>query len=218
MREKSKKRVPGIHRKAAVEAQRRMRAALATTLARPTAGPTRDAEALPRAVVRAQRRLEAARQKAIAAAEKVESEAYDALSVVVRTLKIPMADAGALLGYPYISVELLDDGRWTADIPALPGLVVHAKTRDEALAKIEAQALRAVADEVESGQQEAPGVLRDFERRLRERIDREKQASRDADARDRASGRKTAQDLCRENGLFHGGRYRIDYTKSRNPR
>lgn len=209
-------RLPRSIGNAAADAQRRLRGALGT-LEQQTAGPTPAREAFPRAVVRAQRRLQAARQKAQAAAKEVENEAYDALSVVVRTLKIPMADAGALLGYPYISLELLEDGRWTADIPAMPGLVIHADTREGAVAEIEAQALRAIADKVEVGQLE-PGALVPFERGLRQRIDRENQASRDADARDLASGRKTAEELRQQNGFLRGVRVRIDYTRTKNPR
>jgi predicted RNase H-like HicB family nuclease len=148
----------------------------------------------------------------------VDNAAYEALSVVVKTLKIPMRDAAALLGYAYILLELLDDGRWTAEIPALPGLVIYARTREEALAKVETQALRAIADEIERGEMKAPGALLAFERGLFKRIEREKQASRDADARDLASGRKTAEQLRQENSLFHGVRVRIDYTKVKHPR
>jgi hypothetical protein len=45
---------------------------------------------------------------------------------------------------------------------------------------------------------------------LMREIDREKQASRDADERDLASGRKSREQLSRENGLFHGRRWIVD--------
>lgn len=45
---------------------------------------------------------------------------------------------------------------------------------------------------------------------LFEEIRREKQASRDADERDLRSGRKSREQLARENGIFHGRRFRVD--------
>jgi len=43
------------------------------------------------------------------------------------------------------------DGRWIADIPALPGVMVYGKTRKQALATVEALALRVIADRLEHG-------------------------------------------------------------------
>ena len=37
------------------------------------------------------------------------------------------------------------DGRWIADIPALPGVMVYGRTRKQALAAVEALALRVIA-------------------------------------------------------------------------
>jgi len=44
------------------------------------------------------------------------------------------------------------DGRWIADIPALPGVMVYGATKDEAKSKVEALALRVIADRLESEQ------------------------------------------------------------------
>jgi predicted RNase H-like HicB family nuclease len=44
------------------------------------------------------------------------------------------------------------DGRWIADIPALPGVMVYGKTRKQALTAVEALALRVIADRVEHGE------------------------------------------------------------------
>jgi predicted RNase H-like HicB family nuclease len=44
------------------------------------------------------------------------------------------------------------DGRWLADIPALPGVTVYGQTRKRALAAAEALALRVVADRREHGE------------------------------------------------------------------
>jgi len=45
-----------------------------------------------------------------------------------------------------------DDGRWIADIPALPGVTVYGRTRKQALASAEALALRVIADRLEHGE------------------------------------------------------------------
>jgi predicted RNase H-like HicB family nuclease len=38
------------------------------------------------------------------------------------------------------------DGRWIADIPTLPGVMVYGRTRKRALAAVETLALRVIAD------------------------------------------------------------------------
>ena len=43
-------------------------------------------------------------------------------------------------------------GRWIAEIPDLPGVVVYGATREEAVSKVEALALRAIADCLEHGE------------------------------------------------------------------
>jgi predicted RNase H-like HicB family nuclease len=45
-----------------------------------------------------------------------------------------------------------DDGRWIADISALPGVTVYGRTRKQALASAEALALRVIADRLEHGE------------------------------------------------------------------
>jgi predicted RNase H-like HicB family nuclease len=51
-----------------------------------------------------------------------------------------------------------DDGRWIADIPALPGVMVYGRTRKQALASVEALALRVIADRIEHGEA-VPGEM-----------------------------------------------------------
>jgi len=41
-----------------------------------------------------------------------------------------------------IEFQLEDDGRWIAEIPQLPGVMVYGATRAEAQARVEALALR----------------------------------------------------------------------------
>lgn len=50
------------------------------------------------------------------------------------------------------------DGRWIADIPALPGVTVYGRTRKQALAAAEALALRVIADRIEHGEA-VPGEM-----------------------------------------------------------
>ncbi|MFQ5955837.1 MAG: type II toxin-antitoxin system HicB family antitoxin [Kiloniellales bacterium] len=51
-----------------------------------------------------------------------------------------------------IEIEQEDDGRWIAEIPALPGVMAYGATRNEARAKVEALALRTLADRLEHGE------------------------------------------------------------------
>ena len=48
-----------------------------------------------------------------------------------------------------VEIEEEADGRWIADIPALPGVMVYGRTLDEARAKVQALALRVLADRLE---------------------------------------------------------------------
>ena len=51
-----------------------------------------------------------------------------------------------------IEFELETDGRWIAEIDQLPGVLAYGTTRDEAQAKVEALALRVLADRIEERQ------------------------------------------------------------------
>jgi predicted RNase H-like HicB family nuclease len=44
------------------------------------------------------------------------------------------------------------DGRWIAEVPELPGVLAYGKTRADALAAVEALALRVIADRIENGE------------------------------------------------------------------
>jgi predicted RNase H-like HicB family nuclease len=52
-----------------------------------------------------------------------------------------------------IELEREEDGRWIADIPALPGLLVYGATRAEARTQVELLALRTLADRIQHGEQ-----------------------------------------------------------------
>jgi predicted RNase H-like HicB family nuclease len=51
-----------------------------------------------------------------------------------------------------IELDRETDGRWIAEVVDLPGVLAYGKTRDEALANVEALALRVVADRLENGE------------------------------------------------------------------
>ena len=51
-----------------------------------------------------------------------------------------------------IELEREEDGRWIAEVPDLPGVMTYAKTREEAISKVKALALRVLADRVEHGE------------------------------------------------------------------
>ena len=51
-----------------------------------------------------------------------------------------------------IELDREADGRWIAEVPAIPGALSYGTTRDEAIARVEALALRVVADRLEHGE------------------------------------------------------------------
>lgn len=51
-----------------------------------------------------------------------------------------------------IEIDREVDGRWIAEVTALPGVMTYGASRDEAVAKAEALALRVLADRVEHGE------------------------------------------------------------------
>ncbi len=50
-----------------------------------------------------------------------------------------------------IEFDQEDDGRWIAEISALSGVMAYGATREEAQAKVEALALRTLADRLDHG-------------------------------------------------------------------
>lgn len=51
-----------------------------------------------------------------------------------------------------IETEQETDGRWIAEVAELPGVLAYGRTVDEAKAKVQALALRVVADRLEHGE------------------------------------------------------------------
>jgi predicted RNase H-like HicB family nuclease len=54
-----------------------------------------------------------------------------------------------------IEIERETDGRWIAEVLGLPGVLAYGATSQEAIAHVQALALRVLADRLENG--EAPG-------------------------------------------------------------
>lgn len=50
-----------------------------------------------------------------------------------------------------IEIEQEEDGRWLSEIPDLPGVMVYGPTREEAVTRVKALALRVLADRLEHG-------------------------------------------------------------------
>ena len=48
-----------------------------------------------------------------------------------------------------VEVEREEDGRWIAEVPDLAGVLAYGDTRDQAIARAEALALRVLADRLE---------------------------------------------------------------------
>jgi predicted RNase H-like HicB family nuclease len=44
------------------------------------------------------------------------------------------------------------DGRWLAEVPSLPGVMTYGNTRTDAGAKVQAMALRVLAERLEHGE------------------------------------------------------------------
>ena len=51
-----------------------------------------------------------------------------------------------------VEIEREEDGRWIGEIADLPGVMAYGDSRDEALAKTKALALRVLADRLEHGE------------------------------------------------------------------
>lgn len=49
-----------------------------------------------------------------------------------------------------VETEREDDGRWIAEVPQLPGVLSYGSTREQAVARVEALALRVIAERLEN--------------------------------------------------------------------
>jgi len=60
-----------------------------------------------------------------------------------------------------VDVEREDDGRWIAEVPELRGVMAYGQTREEALQRVQALALRVLADRIDHGES-IPAVASQF--------------------------------------------------------
>ncbi len=51
-----------------------------------------------------------------------------------------------------VEIEREDDGRWIAEVLDLPGVMAYGGSAEEAKSKVQALALRVVADQLENGE------------------------------------------------------------------
>ena len=51
-----------------------------------------------------------------------------------------------------IDIEREADGRWIAEVAALPGVITYGASREEAIARVQALALRVLAERLEHGE------------------------------------------------------------------
>ena len=50
-----------------------------------------------------------------------------------------------------VEIEREDDGRWLAEVVELPGVLAYGDTQEGAVAKVQALALRVIAERLEHG-------------------------------------------------------------------
>jgi predicted RNase H-like HicB family nuclease len=60
-----------------------------------------------------------------------------------------------------VEIDREEDGRWIAEIPELPGVIVYGITRNQAISRAEALALRVLADRLEN-EEEIPELKEVF--------------------------------------------------------
>lgn len=51
-----------------------------------------------------------------------------------------------------IEIEQEEDGRWLAEVPDIPGVLMYGSTREEAIGKVQALSLRVLADRLDHGE------------------------------------------------------------------
>lgn len=52
-----------------------------------------------------------------------------------------------------IEIEREEDDRWIAEVPDLPGVMAYGQSKEEAVSKVKALALRVMADRLEHGEE-----------------------------------------------------------------
>ncbi len=67
-------------------------------------------------------------------------------------LTLGVAHLGEFFMNLTIEYEQEEDGRWLAEVLELPGVLVYGSSTEEAIARVEALALRVLADRLEHGE------------------------------------------------------------------
>jgi predicted RNase H-like HicB family nuclease len=62
-----------------------------------------------------------------------------------------------------IESEREEDGRWIAEVPALPGVLAYGDSSGAARSRVQALALRVIADRLENGEALPPELAGVFE-------------------------------------------------------
>jgi predicted RNase H-like HicB family nuclease len=52
----------------------------------------------------------------------------------------------------HIDIDQEVDGRWISEVPDLPGVLAYGETRQAAISRVQALALRVMADRIELGE------------------------------------------------------------------
>jgi predicted RNase H-like HicB family nuclease len=60
-----------------------------------------------------------------------------------------------------IEIDREEDGRWIGEVLDLPGVMAYGETREQAIARVQALALRVIADRLEQGE-DVPALARVF--------------------------------------------------------
>ena len=58
----------------------------------------------------------------------------------------------------HIEHEQEADGRWLAEVPEIPGVLAYGATKQEAVGRAQALALRALAERIENGDNQPIGI------------------------------------------------------------
>ena len=73
-----------------------------------------------------------------------------------------MSSEVAVLSY-HVEIEQEDDGRFLAEVVELPGVLAYGDSAEDALARVQALALRVLTDQIEHGEGPAGAVSVSFE-------------------------------------------------------
>jgi predicted RNase H-like HicB family nuclease len=76
--------------------------------------------------------------------------------LVVQAVHFRCTTMGILMNLT-VEIEREDDGRWIAEVPQLPGVLAYGQSREEAIARAQALALRVIAERLEHGEA-TPGI------------------------------------------------------------